>query len=193
MKHTKFNKSISINILSNLDGIFETFETLFSDILSKICIFIYLFEILCFKMFHLCFIYVSFCPIMFHFTEQKSLNNKMGLSIQHKLLFISTLRTLDGTFGTFGTVFQIFLLLCLFFHIFSSFFKSHFVPFSLFQSQFVPFSFIIIIIISIKCYSYLLLKNISILILFLSVISVFSVVKNLLHLFQSEKFVKIGG
>jgi len=152
MKHSKFNKSIFINTLPNLDGIFETFETLFSDILSKICIFTYLFEILCFKMFHLCFIHVSFCPIMFHFIEHKSLNIKMGLTIQHKLLFISTLRTLGGTFGTFGTVFHVFLLLCLFFHIFSSIFLSHFVPFSLFQSHFVPISFTLIFIFSIKKY-----------------------------------------
>lgn len=64
----------------------------------------------------------------------------MGLSNQHKLLFINTLRNFDGNFGTFGTLFQYFLALSLFFHIFNPFFESQFVPFSLFQFQLFPFS-----------------------------------------------------
>ena len=142
MKHSKQYKPILISTLFKHDGIFETFETRFLDILCKICFFIYLFQFLCSILFHLCFIYVSFCPIMFHFTEHKSFNNKMGLTIQHKLLFISTLRTLDGAFGTFGTVFHSFLYLSLFYHILTLFSESHFVPFSLFQSQLIPFSLI---------------------------------------------------
>jgi len=68
----------------------------------------------------------------------------MGLSNQHKLLFINTLHNFDGTFGTNGTVFNSFFTVSLFFHILSPFFESHFVPISLFLSLFVPFCSILV-------------------------------------------------
>jgi len=68
MKHSFLYKLLFLNTLSVSSGIFETFETHFFDFFDFVCFYKDLSRFLCFIMFHLCFICVSFCFNVFHFS-----------------------------------------------------------------------------------------------------------------------------